>query len=66
MIKSHETQFAVTLMCRVLSVAKAGYYHWKNRAPSARDEVWERLTQEVKRVLMMKNLDQARFVSPSG
>jgi predicted Fe-S protein YdhL (DUF1289 family) len=50
----------------VLSVAKAGYYHWKNRAPSARDEVWERLTQEVKRVLMMKNLDQARFVSPSG
>ncbi|CAD6880755.1 hypothetical protein [Methylomonas albis] len=50
MIKSHESEFAVALMCRALSVSKAGYYHWKIRAPSLRAQVRAQLAREVKRV----------------
>jgi hypothetical protein len=39
MIKSHESEFAVVLLGRALSVSKDGYYHWKIRAPSQRAQV---------------------------
>jgi putative transposase len=55
MIKSHEPQFTVVLMCRALSVSKAGYYHWKNRSPSPRAQVSEQLMLEVKRVFDDEN-----------
>lgn len=51
MIKNHEPEFAVTLMCRALSVSKTGYYHWKTRSPSHRPQIRAQLTLEVKRVL---------------
>lgn len=50
MIKNHESEFAVTLMCRALSVSKAGYYHWKTRTPSQRALVRAQLARDVKRV----------------
>lgn len=35
-IREHEGAFTVVLMCRVLEVARTGYYAWRRRPPSAR------------------------------
>ena len=35
-IARHEREHAVRLMCRVLTVAPAGFYRWRARGPSAR------------------------------
>jgi len=35
-IRRHEGAFTVVLMCRVLTVSRAGYYAWRSRRPSAR------------------------------
>lgn len=35
-IAQHQDSFAVSLMCRVLVVARSGFYAWRRRAPSAR------------------------------
>ena len=37
-IHSHEGQFKLRLMCRVLSVSPSGYYEWRNRAPSLAEQ----------------------------
>ena len=34
-IEAHRQQYPVTLMCRVLTVARSGYYHWRNQPLSA-------------------------------
>ncbi len=37
-IRQHEGAFTIVLMCRVLEVARTGYYAWRRRAPSARTQ----------------------------
>ena len=50
MIKTNETHFPVGMMCRLLSVSRSGYYAWKHRPPSGREQANQKLLAEVKRV----------------
>ncbi len=49
-IFGHRTQWRVGEMCRVLAVARSGFYAWKKRNPSRRDQETERLDEAIKRV----------------
>jgi putative transposase len=50
MIKSNENHFPVRMMCRLLSVSRGGYYAWKHRPPSVREQSNRLLKIEIKRV----------------
>jgi putative transposase len=50
MIKTNETRFPVGMMCRLLSVSRSGYYAWKRRPPSVREQSNQLLKIEIKRV----------------
>jgi putative transposase len=50
MIKGNEDHFSVGMMCRLLSVSRSGYYRWKNRPLSDRDQANQKLLAEIKRV----------------
>jgi len=50
MIKANENQYAVFMMCRLLSVSRSGYYAWKCRPPSPREQSNRLLKIEIKRV----------------
>jgi len=50
MIRRHEENHAVALMCRVLDVSRSSYYDWRNRPPSARALANERLTDDIRRI----------------
>ena len=50
MIKGNEDHFPVGMMCRLLSVSRSGYYSWKNRPLSGRDQANQKLLTEIKRV----------------
>ncbi len=50
MIRRHEENHAVALMCRVLDVSRSGYYDWRNRPPSARAQANQRLTDDIRRI----------------
>jgi transposase InsO family protein len=49
-IDAHRTEHAVVTMCRVLGVSKAGYYSWRDRAPSERELSNRRLAAEIRTV----------------
>jgi putative transposase len=50
MVKSNEDHFPVGMMCRMLSVSRSGYYSWKNRPLSGRDQANRMLAAEIKRI----------------
>jgi putative transposase len=50
MIKINETHFPIGMMCRLLSVSGSGYYGWKQRPPSVREQSNRLLKIEIKRV----------------
>jgi len=50
MIKTNENQYAVAMMCRLLSVSRSGYYDWRHRPPSDTSQVNQLLTGEIKRI----------------
>jgi transposase InsO family protein len=50
MIRRHEENHAIALMCRVLNVSRSGYYGWRNRPLSARAQANQHLTADIRRL----------------
>lgn len=46
-MRKHEGEFAVRLMCRVLSVSASGYYDWRKRGTSKRAQARVELDAQV-------------------
>lgn len=49
-IQQHRQVFAVAVMCRVLGVARSGYYAWQRRPTSQRERSNSHLVQEIRAV----------------
>ena len=49
-IKEHEGQFSISTLCRVMKVARSGYYAWCNRTPSKTEIANLTLTEQIKTV----------------
>lgn len=60
-IQRHEGTFALTLMCRVLTVSRAGYYAWRQRPPSARARQDTQLRVAIRAI---HGASQQRYGSP--
>ncbi len=48
MMKDHSHQFSLRLMSRLLSVSISGYYDWRDRKPSRREDENRQLTSKIK------------------
>lgn len=44
-IHTHQEQYPVIVMCRILQVSSSGYYQWQSRKPSAQQRYREKLTE---------------------
>jgi putative transposase len=49
-VAAHVSEYPVTVLCRVLGVARSGYYAWRKRPPSARVQQDEQLTAHIHRI----------------
>lgn len=50
MIRRHEGEHPVALMCRSLKVSRSGYYEWRSRPPSGLAQANAALARDVRRV----------------
>lgn len=64
-IKAHSGEHAITTMCKVLSVTSAGYYAWKQRGKSRREQADEVLVDQIKKLheLSKKNYGSPRITN---
>ena len=49
-VAEHEAVFEVKIMCRVLQVSASGYYAWRRRVPSRRDQANRELIEQIRRI----------------
>ena len=49
-VAAHASEYLVTLLCRVLALARSGYYAWRKRPPSARVQQDKQLTAHIHRI----------------
>ena len=61
MIRRYEAEFAVSMMCRVLSVSRSGYYDWYDRPPCCRAIAQQQLDEQVKQAF---TAEKGRIGSP--
>ncbi len=47
-IKEHQEQFSLTALCRAMQVCRGGFYAWRERGKSARQQQNETLTEHIK------------------
>jgi putative transposase len=50
LIEAEKASYPVSVLCRVLKVSRSGYYDWKERPPSKRDQENAALTQKIREV----------------
>ena len=60
-IQSMETDHPLSELCRTLGVSRSGYYAWRERAPSARQEANARLLEEIQ---TLRQGEEACYGSP--
>ena len=46
-IQAHQVGYPITLLCRVLGVARSGYYAWVRRGVPAREQADQQLTERI-------------------
>lgn len=46
-IQAHQASYSIVLMCRVLAVARSGYYAWQRRRVSTRQQTDELLSERI-------------------
>ena len=51
-IEDHRQEYAVKTMCRVLGVSECGYYAWRKRPKSEREQKNEELTQHIQQIYL--------------
>jgi transposase InsO family protein len=49
-ILRHEQAYAVTRLCKLLSIGRSGYYAWKKRKPSQREQENQVLIEHIRRI----------------
>lgn len=50
LIDAEKASYPVSVLCRVLKVSSSGYYDWKDRPPSKRDQENAALTQRIREI----------------
>jgi putative transposase len=50
LIEAEKPHHTVSRLCRVLGVARAGYYAWQSRPPSARTVADQALTAQIREI----------------
>src|SRR5581483_2060804 len=49
-VAAHASEYPVTMLCRVLGLARSGYYAWRARSVSARKERDQQLTRQIQTI----------------
>jgi transposase InsO family protein len=56
-IHQHQTRWPIDVLCRVLGVTRAGYYHWRDRPPSKSKEKQDKIAAEIRRIHSLPRFD---------
>jgi transposase InsO family protein len=52
-IEKHQDKYSVGRVCALLGVSRSGYYAWKNRKPSQREQINQALIDHIRRIHKM-------------
>ena len=50
LIDAEKANYPISLLCRVLNVSRSGYYGWKDRPPSKREQEDARLSAKIRQI----------------